>query len=141
MKRSLRALLLLVGLVGTFAYAAIPEGSSAGWPHAAVLSTKTGLRQLSRDSLNHRSQRIMKSAFFQADSNGQPYFLSPAFCGGGLVTDFGFCIARFDSGSAGFFIRFRGRCEVLDDDRYAAVRGVQGIGRVSKTLVGESADL
>jgi len=38
MKRSLRALLLLVGLVGTFAYAAIPrgpvqDGSPMPWCH------------------------------------------------------------------------------------------------------------
>jgi hypothetical protein len=32
MKRSLRALLLLVGLVGTFAYAAIPKAPTPGGP-------------------------------------------------------------------------------------------------------------
>jgi len=32
MKRSLRALLLLVGLVGTFAYAAAPKVSTPGGP-------------------------------------------------------------------------------------------------------------
>jgi hypothetical protein len=32
MKRSLRALLLLVGLVGTFAYAAIPQAPTPGGP-------------------------------------------------------------------------------------------------------------
>jgi hypothetical protein len=32
MKRSLRALLLLVGLVGTFAYAAIPKATTQGGP-------------------------------------------------------------------------------------------------------------
>ena len=32
MKRSLRALLLLVGLVGTFAYAAIPRVTTHGGP-------------------------------------------------------------------------------------------------------------
>ncbi|MGA9640058.1 MAG: hypothetical protein WBQ72_01565 [Terriglobales bacterium] len=32
MKRSLRALLLLVGLVGTFAYAAIPSTPTPGGP-------------------------------------------------------------------------------------------------------------
>lgn len=32
MKRSLRALLLLVGLVGTFAYAAIPKVVTRGGP-------------------------------------------------------------------------------------------------------------
>jgi hypothetical protein len=32
MKRSLRALLLLVGLVGTFAYAAIPKSETPGGP-------------------------------------------------------------------------------------------------------------
>jgi hypothetical protein len=32
MKRSLRALLLLVGLVGTFAYAATPKVSNFGGP-------------------------------------------------------------------------------------------------------------
>lgn len=32
MKRSLRALLLLVGLVGTFAYAALPKGETRGGP-------------------------------------------------------------------------------------------------------------
>jgi len=32
MKRSLRALLLLVGLVGTFAYAAIPRAPAPGGP-------------------------------------------------------------------------------------------------------------
>jgi hypothetical protein len=32
MKRSLRALLLLVGLVGTFAYAAIPRVTSGPFP-------------------------------------------------------------------------------------------------------------
>jgi hypothetical protein len=31
MKRSLRALLLLVGLVGTFAYAAAPSAGTRGW--------------------------------------------------------------------------------------------------------------
>jgi hypothetical protein len=31
MKRSLRALLLLVGLVGTFAYAAAPSVTTRGW--------------------------------------------------------------------------------------------------------------
>jgi hypothetical protein len=32
MKRSLRALLLLVGLVGTFAYAAVPKAPAPGGP-------------------------------------------------------------------------------------------------------------
>jgi hypothetical protein len=32
MKRSFRALLLLVGLVGTFAYAAIPKATTHGGP-------------------------------------------------------------------------------------------------------------
>ncbi len=32
MKRSLRALLLLVGLVGTFAYAAVPKVATPGGP-------------------------------------------------------------------------------------------------------------
>jgi len=33
MKRSLRALLLLVGLVGTFAYAAVPRVPTPGGPY------------------------------------------------------------------------------------------------------------
>jgi len=38
MKRSLRALLLLVGLVGTFAYAAAPRVATRGWTPLCPLS-------------------------------------------------------------------------------------------------------